>query len=144
MGKAVFTGILVIGVVQGTIGGIGFWVAGIPAVAFWMLAMIFLSIIPLMGPGFILVPAILISFLTGNFFQAGVITVALILAVNIDNYLRPLLVGKKTSIHPILLIIAILGGLKFFGVIGVLFGPLILAFLMTLIEAYEKHYVEKE
>lgn len=144
MGKAVVAGIVFVGFVQGIIGGIGFIIVGIPAVAFWMLLMIFLAVIPIVGPGFILVPAITIMLLQGNFWQALVLFLALILAVNIDNYLRPLLVGKRTAIHPILLIIALLGGLKLFGLIGVFFGPMILVFLLTLLEVYEKHYALKQ
>lgn len=143
MGKAVFMGIIIVGFIQGIIGGIGFMIAGIPAVAFWMLLMIFLAVIPFVGPGFVLVPAVLITFFSGDLVQSLIIFITFIIAVNIDNYLRPLFVGKQTAIHPFLLIIALLGGLKLFGLIGVFFGPMVLVFMLTLIEAYEKHYVIK-
>ena len=144
MGKAVFLGIVIVGLVQASIGGLGFIIAGIPAVAFWMLLLIIFSIIPILGVGFILVPAIVFTFFQGHVLQSIILFISLLIAINIDNYLRPLLVGKQTAINPVLMIIAILGGLKLFGIFGVFFGPMTLVFVLTLFEAYEKHYVIHE
>lgn len=144
MTRAVFVGFVVVGLVQATIGGIGLLIVNMPAVAFWMFLMVFLAIIPMLGVGFVLLPIIIILFATGQLWQALVIFIVYLIAINVDNYLRPMLVGRQTSINPLFLILAILGGLKLFGIVGLLFGPMVLVFFITLIEAYEKHYVSKD
>lgn len=138
--KATIKGTLVIGLIQGVIGTIAFLITGVPASAFWGLIMIVFSIIPGLGAAIIMVPAALIMLLLGNFWQAIVIVIFLTIASLIDNLLRGPLVGKDTQMHPLLIFFATLGGLLAFGITGIIIGPVITAFFLSIWEIYQKKY----
>lgn len=135
--RATLKGTIVIGVIQGLLGGFTFWIAGIPSPAIWGLVMTLCSIIPMVGSGLVWLPASIIMFLLGNVWQgffilaigAGVISV-------IDNFLRPRLVGKDTQMHPLLVLFSTLGGISLFGLPGFVIGPIIVSLFMALSEIY--------
>lgn len=138
--RATLKGTLVIGVVQGLIGTIAFLITGVPASVFWGLIMIILSIIPGIGAAIILLPAAVIMFITGNIWQGVVIVIALVASSIIDNVLRGPLVGKDAQMHPLLIFFATLGGLLSFGISGVVIGPIITAFFLSIWEIYGEKY----
>lgn len=135
--RATLKGTIVVGVIQGFLGGIVFWIAGIPSSAIWGLAMMFFSIIPMVGTTIVWIPAGIIMLLLGNIWQgvfilimgAGVISV-------IDNILRPKLVGRDTEMHPLMVFFATLGGISLFGLPGFIIGPIIVALFLALGEIY--------
>ena len=135
--RATLKGTLVVGVIQGLLGGITFWIAGIPSPAIWGLVMVLFSIVPMVGTAIIWVPAGIIMLLLGDIWQgililsigAGVISV-------IDNILRPKLVGKDTQMHPLMVFFATIGGISFFGLPGFIIGPIIVSLFMALGEIY--------
>lgn len=135
--RATLKGTIVVGVIQGLLGGIAFWIAGIPSPAIWGLAMILFSIIPMVGSALIWIPAGVIMLLLGDIWQgifilsvgAGVISV-------IDNILRPKLVGKDTQMHPLLVFFSMLGGISLFGLPGFVIGPIIVSLFIALVEIY--------
>ncbi len=135
--RATLKGTMVIGAIQGLLGGVMFWIAGVPSPAIWGLVMVFFSIIPMVGSAIVWVPAAIIMFFLGQIWQGvfllgvgfGVISV-------IDNVLRPKLVGKDTQMHPLLIFFASLGGISFFGLPGFILGPIIVALFMALSEIY--------
>lgn len=102
--------------------------------------MIVMSIIPGVGAAIILLPAIVVMFLLGNIWQGVVLIVALLIAGVIDNVLRGPLVGKDTQMHPLLIFFATLGGLLSFGLSGVVIGPVLTAFLLSMWKIYERKY----
>jgi len=138
--RATLKGTVVIGLIQGIIGGLAFLITGVPAAAFWGMIMIILSIIPAVGAFVILLPAAIIMFLMGNMWQAVVILVALVAASSIDNFLRGPLVGKDAQMHPLFIFFATLGGLLAFGISGVVIGPVLAAFLLSIWRIYEQKY----
>lgn len=138
--RATLKGTVVIGVIQGAIGAVAFLITGVPGAIFWGVIMIVLSIIPGVGAAVILLPAIVIMFLLGNVWQAVILIVALLIAGVIDNVLRGPLVGKDTQMHPLLIFFATLGGLLSFGLSGVVIGPVLTAFLLSMWKIYERKF----
>jgi len=139
--KATVKGTLLIGVVQGTINGIAFWVVGLPAPAFWGVVMIVLSVVPAVGGALVWVPAAVLLALTGRYIDAVVLTVICgAVSGSIDNLLRPRLVGRDTQMPDLLILISTLGGIGFFGAPGFIVGPLVAAFCITLWEILAELY----
>jgi predicted PurR-regulated permease PerM len=97
--------------------------------------------IPGIGCAIIWAPAALLMLATGHVWE-GIVLIAVgsLVISSIDNILRPLLVGKDTQMHPLLIFLSTLGGIAVFGVSGFVIGPIITALLSTLWEIYEKHY----
>lgn len=139
--RATLKGTLIIGLIQGTMGGILFWAVGINSAIVWGVIMVLAAMIPGIGCAIIWAPAALILLATGHVWEGTVILAAGSLVISsIDNILRPLLVGKDTQMHPLLIFLSTLGGIAVFGVSGFVIGPIITALLSTLWEIYEKHY----
>lgn len=135
--RATLKGTLVVGTTQGLLGGIAFWIAGVPSPAIWGLMMILLAMIPLIGSALIWVPAGIILLLLGSVWQ-GVFVLAFgfgVISV-IDNIMRPRLVGKDTQMHPLMIFFAILGGISFFGLPGFVIGPILVSLFLALWEIY--------
>lgn len=135
--RATLKGTLVVGVIQGILGGIAFWIAGIPSSAIWGLAMMLFSIIPIVGTAIIWIPASIIMLLLGNVWQSiFILVVGLGVISVIDNVLRPRLVGRDTQMHPLIVFFATLGGISFFGLPGFVIGPIIVSLFLALGEIY--------
>jgi predicted PurR-regulated permease PerM len=135
--RATLKGTIVAGVIQGLLGGIAFWIAGVPSPAIWGLAMMFFSIIPMIGSAIVWIPVGIIMLLLGNVWQ-GIFILAVgtgVISV-IDNILRPKLVGKDTQMHPLLVFFATLGGISLFGLPGFVIGPIIVSLFLALGEIY--------
>jgi predicted PurR-regulated permease PerM len=138
--RATLKGTLLIGLIQGSIGGLAFFITSVPATVIWTLIMVVLCIIPSVGASLILLPTAIVLLLLGNFWQAVVVLIALIIAGTIDNVLRGPLVGKDTQMHPLFIFFSTLGGLLAFGFSGIIIGPVITAFLLSIWEIYEQKY----
>ena len=134
IGASVY-GVLVIAVVQGVLGGLAFWVLGLPSPLLWGVVMIFLSMIPMLGAFIVWVPAAIYLGLTGHWAKAVMLAVwgALVIG-SIDNFLRPKLVGERTRLHELLIFFSVLGGLQVFGVLGIVLGPVIVAITLALLD----------
>jgi len=145
--RAVMTGILIVGLIKGVLSGIFYWVFGIPAPLFWGTMTGFASFIPIMGSALVTVPAIIYLLLIGKIGAAiGLAVISFAIIGTIDNFLQPKLVESKTNIHPLLILLSILGGLQFYGFAGFILGPLTLSVTMALIDIYKKDfrgYLEK-
>ena len=141
MSKSMIKGTFAISVVQGVVSGIFLAIAGVPYVLFLTLIMILLGVIPMVGFGFVMVPIIIILLLTGSVWQGiMLLVVSVVIIGNIDNFLRPKLVSKKAELHPALIILGVIGGLQVFGVLGFIYGPVIMILLVTTIEMYLKYF----
>jgi len=128
-------GVLVIAAVQGILGGIAFWLLGLPSPLLWGVVMIFLSMIPMAGAFIVWGPAAIYLGLTGHVGKAIALTVIGVLVIgSIDNFLRPKLVGEKTRLHELIIFFSVLGGLQVFGVLGLVLGPVIVAITMALLD----------
>jgi predicted PurR-regulated permease PerM len=131
--RATIKGTLVIGIVQGGLAGLGFAIAGLQGSVFWGTMMTVLSIIPGLGTAIVWVPGVIYLLASGHV-TAGILLglfCALIVG-SIDNFLRPRLVGRDVKMHPLLILFGTLGGVFFFGVVGVIVGPIIAAVFVTI------------
>jgi predicted PurR-regulated permease PerM len=134
--RATLKGTLIIGTIQGSLGGLAFWIAGIPSPIIWTMLMVFISIIPAAGASMVVIPAGIVMLILGNFWQ-GIFLMAMGVFVSmIDNVIRPKLVGNDTQIHGLLVFFATIGGLSVFGLIGFIVGPIIMALGIALWEIY--------
>jgi len=139
--QSVFAGTVVVSVIQGVLTGIGFALFGLPAPAVWGSIAAIAALIPGIGTSLIIVPGIIYLFVTGHMPMAIGLTIWGALAVGlIDNLLGPYLVNKGMNVHPFLILISVLGGMVTFGIVGFVFGPLILAFLFALLEIYRHSF----
>ncbi|TAN33786.1 AI-2E family transporter [Patescibacteria group bacterium] len=139
--RAAIKGTLLVGLIQGALGTILFFIVGIKGALVWGLIMVLTSIVPGLGSYIIWLPAAIIMFALGNIWQGILIIIfgALIIGT-IDNILRPILVGKDTQMHPLLILFSTLGGLVVFGISGFVIGPIITALLISFWEMYEHQY----
>jgi predicted PurR-regulated permease PerM len=135
--RATVKGTLVIGIIQGGLAGIAFWVAGIEGAALWGTIMTVLSIIPGIGAALVWVPAVIILFITGQNLTA-ILLAAWCAAVvgTVDNFLRPVLVGRDAKMPDLLILIGTLGGLFLFGPIGFIVGPIVCGLFLTVWDIY--------
>lgn len=129
-------------IVQGLVGAIGFAIIGLPAF-FAGIFMTVLALLPYVGSAFIWLPVGLYLILTGSIWQGVFLLLWGFLVVSvIDNVLRPFLMKGKAEVHPIFIFFSILGGITIFGFWGILFGPLIIAITVTILDIYEKEFKE--
>lgn len=134
-------GTLLMGGLQGALGGILFAVAGIPGSLIWGILMTLLAVIPATGSFFVWVPAGIIMIITGQIWKGVMILiVGTILISTIDNFLRPIVVGRDISMHPLIVLFSTLGGLLFFGISGFVIGPIIAALFLSFWEMYTEYY----
>jgi predicted PurR-regulated permease PerM len=135
--QAMVTGTLLIGVLQGTLAGIAFAVAGVPNAVFWGTVMAVLSIIPGIGSALVWVPASVVLIAQGSIAAGiGLFAFCALVVGSVDNVLRPILVGKHTDMHELMIFFGTLGGLFMFGMAGLLIGPVIAALFITIWEIY--------
>jgi predicted PurR-regulated permease PerM len=133
--RATLKGTLLVGAIQGTINGLGFWVVGLPAPAFWGAVMIVLSVVPAVGGALIWIPAMIWLALSGHLVPALVLlAICGGISGTADNVLRPRLVGRDTRMPDLLILVSSLGGLGLFGAVGFIVGPLVAGLFLTLWE----------
>ena len=138
--RAVLLGGFVVAALQGFVGGLGLAIVGIPAL-FWGTVMAFASLVPVVGTGLVWVPAAAYLLLTGSWKSALFLAVWCgVLVTSIDTFLRPLLMREASGIPVLFVFLSILGGLQVFGVLGLLYGPLILTFAVAMLSIYGEEY----
>jgi predicted PurR-regulated permease PerM len=135
--RATLKGSLLIGVLQGTLAGLAFWVCGVPAPAFWGTVMVVLSIIPAIGAALIWIPAVIFLFATGESGNAiGLFAWCTLVVSTVDNFLRPRLIGRDARMSDLLILLSTLGGISVFGALGFIVGPIIAALFVTVWHIY--------
>ena len=136
--KSVLYGQVIIGFIQGIIAGIGLIIFGVPNALFLTLIAILMGVLPILGTPIVWVPAAIYMFIGGNNLAGWGVVVFGIIASTIDNILRPIFVSRMTKMHSAVVLISMIGGLFFFGVLGLILGPLIIAYLLIILELYRK------
>jgi len=143
--RATIKGSLVIGILQGTLAGAAFAVAGVPAAAFWGTVMAVLSVIPGLGTALVWVPAAGWLYVAGQSGAAIGLSIWCVVVVGmVDNVVRPTLVGRDTQMSDLMIMLSTLGGLLFFGAPGLLIGPILAGLFVTVWEIYGEafaHYL---
>lgn len=135
--RATIKGTVVIGLIQGVLGGLGLWVAGIGGVALWGTVMAVLSIIPGVGSALVWIPAVVTLGVQGEWAAClGLLIWCVAVVSSVDNVLRPWLVGKDTELPDLVILLSTLGGLTLFGAIGIVLGPIVAALLITVWDMY--------
>lgn len=135
--NSILKGNLLVALTQGVLTAFGFWIFGVPNAVLWGSVAVITAIIPGVGTALVLAPAIAFLFLSGataagfGLLAWGVGAVGLV-----DNFLGPKLVGKGMQLHPLIVLLSALGGIAFFGPIGLLMGPLTVSFLFALLEVH--------
>ncbi len=130
-----------LGAIEGTYGGILFYLVGVPSPVFWGIVMVALSIIPIVGTNSIMVPAVIIYFLIGNYTTGTLLLIFGVGAVLVNqNLIRPRLDANRSGMHTAMALIASLGGLLWLGVIGFLAGPILTALFIVMWDLYGKKY----
>ncbi len=131
---ASFYGVIAVAATQGLLTGVGAWITGLPSPALWGLAAGAASVLPLVGSALVWLPGALVLFYQGSPGWAVFLLVwGALLVANSDNIVRPLVLMARVPANPLVILIALLGGVQAFGLIGILFGPVILAVTMALL-----------
>jgi predicted PurR-regulated permease PerM len=133
----------IIAVIQGILLGIGFLIFGIEGAFFWGVVTIFLSFLPVIGSPIVFIPAGVIAISSGNTGGGiGLLIYGLVLIINIDNVIRLAIAKKVGNIHPLITIVGVVIGIPMFGILGLIYGPLLLSFFFLLIRVYETNQKE--
>lgn len=139
--QATLLGTIATAVAQGTLIGLAFLLVGLPDPLVWGSMAAFASILPVLGTGLVWMPAVLVLFFQGRY---GAMVVMLIvgwlLASNIDNLIRPMVYRRVSNIHPMVTLVGAFAGIKYFGLPGLLLGPLAIAYFFELLRFYQLEY----
>ena len=139
--RATIKGNLVVAIVQGGLGGLIFWMLGIPSALFWGAVMTVLSLIPVVGAGLIWLPVAIYLFATGEWLHGLILALfgAFVIGL-VDNVLRPILVGRDTKLPDYVVLLSTLGGLVMFGINGFVIGPLIAALFFAFWQIFMREF----
>jgi len=128
-------------VVQGLLGGLIFWILGIPGPVLWGVVMGLLSMIPVMGAWIVWLPAAVYLFFTPAWYKGLILVLFGCFVIGlVDNLLRPRLVGKETRVPDYLILLSTLGGLAVFGLTGFIIGPVIAALFLTFWDIFTRDF----
>ncbi len=133
--RGVALGIVLTALIQASLGGIGLAVTGVPAVTL-LTAVMFMLCLAQIGPALVLVPAVIWLYMNGAALWGTVMLVFSILAVTVDNIIRPVFIKKGAKLPLIMVFAGVIGGLIAFGIVGLFIGPVVLAVTYTLIKAW--------
>jgi len=138
---AIVFGIFGAAVAQGIAMGMGLALAGVENAIFWAAIGAVLSIVPFIGIGIIWIPTTITLFLSGDW-VSGLILLIWCLAVvtNVDNIVKPYVIGSSSSLHPFAVLLVLLGGVLAFGFKGLIFGPLVLSLTLAFLHIYQLEY----
>lgn len=135
--NSVVRGNLTIALIQGILSGIGLWLFNVPNPLLWGLTAGFSALVPGLGTSLVFIPSILFLLVTGHLWDAvGLLLWAMLAVGLVDNFLGPRLVGRGARLHPLVVLLAVLGGVVFFGPAGLFLGPLCASLLFALLAIY--------
>lgn len=148
--SAVIYGTVLVALIQGILAGIGFYLFGVPSPIIWGMVTLMVSLVPFLGPFIVWVPASLLLMVSGYWSGDGLIFLrgvglflyGLLLVSGVDNVLKPKIIGRRAKVHPALVLLGVIGGINFFGIVGFIIGPVILAMFVTAIETYIKEKLQ--
>ncbi len=139
--SAILLGMIGTAIVQGILVGLGFWVVGFSDPLMWGLISILAAFIPIVGAASCYIGAVIVLLAMGRS-QAAVMFLiyGMVFVSSVDNIIRPLVIGSHVRLHPVLLFVALLGGVRAFGAIGIVFGPVLLAVFLASLRIYQREF----
>ncbi|UCG25351.1 MAG: AI-2E family transporter [Chloroflexota bacterium] len=141
MVTSVIKGVFLLAILQGLIMGVFYWLAGIPFATFWTLLSMAFAILPVVGISFIVLPMAAVALVTGNYASAILVLIGFYVFVNpLDIILRPRLVSKDAYLNFTLMLLALFGGIQMAGLLGMIYGPVIMILFLTSLDIYTKYY----
>jgi predicted PurR-regulated permease PerM len=144
VGRAIVIGNGVVSIAQGLLGGIAMMIADVPSAVLWATAMTVFAFLPLVGIAAVSVPVAIYLVLSERYLAAILFfSFCTVIALVFDNVIKPKLIGSQIQMHNVLIFLSIFGGIGMFGVLGILYGPLIMALFLTLAELYEQRYKKR-
>ncbi len=136
---ATLYGGILVALLQGFLGGFAFWFLGVSSPVFWGTIMSFLSFLPMIGSFLVWGPVVASFFFQGSLLKGIVLLAWGVVVVGLsDNFLRPILISKRTKLHTILLFFGVLGGIRAFGLLGLIVGPLVVTICITILDIYSE------
>ena len=143
--NAVIYGQLIIAIIQGVLGGLAFAIFGLPSPVFWGFIMAIISFLPLVGTPMIYIPAGILQLLQQHYVAGiGLIIWGIVVNANVDSVFRPLIISDKSRLNAALILIGVIGGLKAFGFMGFVLGPLVLGLLIALLQVFKQDFKPSE
>lgn len=128
---------VVVAITQGILGGLAFTILGIGSPIFWGTAMSLFSFVPMLGTGIVWVPASLILLFEGAYAKGvAMILIGIFVISMVDNVLKPLIIGGRTKMPTVIIFFTVLGGIKLFGLLGLVMGPLVFALFLSVFEIF--------
>lgn len=141
---SVLFGHLIIGSIAGIIAGIGYFMFGVPNAILLTFATVLISVIPIVGPWFIWIPLDIFLFMNGDNVAGMQLLIYGLFVINwVETFLRPVVIAERAEMNPAIALIGAIGGIYAFGIIGFIIGPLVLAYLILLIELYKQKNSEE-
>jgi len=138
-------GTLLTASIQGLLVGLAFWVTGIPNALFWGVVTVIVAILPVVGSALVWGPGVLHLGLEGRYGVAIALAVwGAVVVGNVDNVIRPIVFRRWAQIHPFITIIGAFAGIRYFGLLGLLIGPLAISYFFELIRMYREEYLIDE
>jgi predicted PurR-regulated permease PerM len=138
--RAIFFGQLLTAIVQGLLGGLGLVIFQVPQPVLLTLLMMLLAFFPFVGATLVWGPAAAIKLMAGETWQGlGLLIYSVVIVMNVDNFLKPRLIAMHSQVHPVVILIGIIGGMELFGFIGFLVGPLIFAIFLQLLRFFGEY-----
>ncbi|MDB5107025.1 MAG: hypothetical protein JWP91_4714 [Fibrobacteres bacterium] len=142
--KGTLKGILFIGIIQGVLGALLFWAVGMSQPVFLGVLMVFASIVPALGTAAIWGPAAIVLLFEGRWGAAlAVVLCGAFVIGSVDNFVRPVLVGKDIKMHDLLVLLSTLGGLGLFGLVGFIIGPIIASMFLSIWNIFEEVFADE-
>ena len=139
--RATIRGTVLIALIQGTLAGLTLWIFGVPSPILWGVVSVVAGMIPLVGVWIVLYPAAFVQMATGHLWQGvGILLVTVLVIVNVDNLLRPRLVGQEAGMHDLMVFFSTLGGIGLFGPVGFIVGPMVAALFLSILDIYSTEF----
>lgn len=143
MGRALIVGNGLCGIVQGILGGLGFFIFGLHSPFLWGTVIGFMAFLPVIGASVVFIPAAIILLIQGKVgIGVGYLIYNMVYSSIVEYIIKPRLIGKGMQMNSLLVFIGIVGGIKLFGIMGIIYGPLIITVFLTLAEIYRLEYKE--
>lgn len=139
--NAILKGNGICGLIQGSLGGAIFSILGLNSPILWGCVMAVIAFMPIFGIGLVMIPAALILMLSARMGEGVFLLVFyVVLSFGVENLLKPKMVGTQVHMHTLLVFLSILGGMTVYGIMGIIYGPLIITAFLTLSDIYLKKY----